>query len=227
MRQRPKPNYFEVDLTNWVPKTELGRKVKAGDITSMAEILEKGYKVLESEIVDFLFPDLKVELLEVGQSKGKFGGGKKSIWKQTQKITAEGSVMKFSTFAVVGNENGFVGAGFGNARETVPARQKAIRNAKLSLIYVPRGSGSWVPTEGVPHSIPFAVSGSCSSVTVTLKPAPMGAGLVMENKCKKILALAGIKDVYSKSAGKTATRLNSFKATFDALKNLSKVRTVK
>lgn len=218
---------YAVDLEKWKPKSELGKKVKSGEITDMKEILKEGKVILESEIVDSLFPNLKTELLEVGQSKGKFGGGKSSIWKQTQKKTCEGNVMKFSIFVVVGNEDGFVGVGFGSARETVPARQKAIRNAKLNMIYVPRGCGSWACGCGISHSIPFEVSGKCGSVGVTIKPAPRGAGLVVENKVKKIFALAGIKDVYSKSQGKTATRLNMFRAVFDSLKNLSKVRVKK
>lgn len=59
---------------------------------------------------------------------------------------------------------------------------------------------------------------------MTLVPAPKGAGLVVENKCKNILRLAGVKDVYSKTRGKTSTKLNLFKACFDALKQLSRVK---
>jgi len=80
-------NTFNIE--NWKPKTELGRKVKNKEITDIGDILDKGQKILEPEVVDVLLPDLSVELLEVGQSKGKFGGGKGSIWKQTQKKTFE------------------------------------------------------------------------------------------------------------------------------------------
>ena len=34
-------------LTNWTPKTELGRMVKSGKITSLDEIFDKGYKIME------------------------------------------------------------------------------------------------------------------------------------------------------------------------------------
>lgn len=216
---------FNID--EWQPKTELGRKVKNREITSIDNILDKGLKILEPEIVDVLLPNLSVELLEVGQSKGKFGGGKGSIWKQTQKKTSEGSRIKFSTFVAVGNKDGYVGIGFGGSRETVPAREKAIRNAKLSVIKIRRACGSWDCGCKMHHSIPFKVSGRCGSVRVTFMPAPRGTGLKAEKKCSAILNLAGIKDVYADTRGKTATKLNFIKAAFEALRQLSHIKVQK
>ena len=213
------------DLMAWQPKTELGKKVKSGEIKSIDEIVDSGKKILEAEIVDALIPDLSSELLFVGQSKGKFGGGKKSIWKQTQKKTKEGNKPKFATLAVVGNKNGYVGIGYGKAKETVPAREKAIRMAKLNLIKVKLGCGSWEGDPTGTNSIPFAVIGKCGSVIMRLMPAPKGTSLVIEKECAKILVHAGIKDIYSKTKGHTATKLNLVKACFDALKKLSKIKT--
>ena len=53
-------------------------------------------------------------------------------------------------------------------------------------------------------------------------PAPQGTGLVVEKECARILEMAGIKDIYSKTSGHTGTKLNLLKACFAALKNLSK-----
>ena len=159
------------------------------------------------------------------RSKGKFGGGKRSIWKQTQKKTREGNKPKFSTMVVVGNEDGYVGVGYGKAKETVPAREKATYRAKLNIIKVKRGCGSWeCACENEPHSIPYAVEGKCGSVKVRLMPAPKGAGLVAEKECQKILRLAGIKDIYFKASGKTRTKINLVKACFYALRNLAKFK---
>ena len=72
----------EQPMWSWTPRTELGRKVKNGEINDLGHILKNGFSILESEIVNFLIPDLEHELIEIGQSKGKFGGGKRSIWKQ-------------------------------------------------------------------------------------------------------------------------------------------------
>lgn len=217
----------KVDLDLWKPKTNLGKKVKAGEIKEMSEVIGKGYKILEDTIVDKLLPDLEMDLLAIGQSKGKFGGGKRSIWKQTQKKSREGNKPKFSSLVVVGNRNGYVGIGQGKARETMPAREKATRKAKLNIIKVRRGCGSWECGCNEPHSIPLTVTGKSGSIVITLKPAPKGTGLAAEKECKKILSLAGIKDIYSKTRGHTHTKLNLMFACMDALQKLSKTKIAK
>ena len=213
----------EYDLESWNPKTELGKKVKSGQITSIDEILNSGKKIFEIEIVDYLIPGLQIELLLIGQSKGKFGGGKRSIWRQTQKKTSEGNKPKFATLALVGNKDGYVGIGFGKSKETMPAREKAIRNAKLNIIKVKRGCGSWECGCGKTHSIPFKIEGKSASVRIRLMPAPRGTKLCVEKECQKILDFAGIKDVYSKTL-KSTTKMGLLKACFEALKNLSHVK---
>ncbi len=208
----------------WIPKTELGKKVAAGEITDIDEILNESKKILEYQIVDRLVPNLESTLLNVGQSKGKFGGGKRSIWRQTQKKTKEGNRIKFGTFALVGNKDGYFGIGFAKSKETVPAREKAIRRAKLNLIKVKKGCGSWDCGCKDNHSIAFKTTGKCGSVKLTLMPAPKGTGLLTEKETKKILEFVGIKDVYSKTFGQTKTKINIIKACYDALKNLSKFK---
>lgn len=208
----------------WIPKTSLGKLVKEGKITDLSEILDQGRTILEPEIVDTLLPNLKTDLLLIGQSKGKFGGGQRRVFKQTQKKTQEGNKPRFSTIAVVGNEDGFVGLGFGKAKETVPAREKAIRRAKKNIIKVRRGSGSWQSGHTSPNSIPFKVSAKVGSVRITLIPAPEGTGLVIQEECAKMLRLAGIKDIWSKTQGLTKTRHNLIAACFNALKKLSTIK---
>ncbi|MBI3026797.1 30S ribosomal protein S5 [Candidatus Woesearchaeota archaeon] len=204
----------------WKPRTSLGIKVKNGEIASIDYALDTRIKILEPEIVDALLPNITTDLLMVGQSKGKFGGGQKRIFKQTQKKTQEGNKPKFATFAVVGNEDGYVGIGYGKSKETVPAREKAIRHAKLNIIKVRRGCGNWRCGCGEPHTIPFKVSGKCGSVEITLMPAPKGTGLIVEKECQRILKLAGVKDVWSRTEGQTRSKLNVLYACFEALQKL-------
>lgn len=215
----------QFDRDSWHPKTVLGKKVKAGQVNSIDEILDMGEGILEAEIVDCLLSNVETDLLAVGQSKGKFGGGKKSIWRQTQKKTPEGNKPSFAALVVVGNRNGYVGIGLGKAKETVPAREKAVRNSKLNLIKIRRGCGSWACGCGTPHSIPFKVVGKTGSVTVELIPAPKGTRLCVEKECQKILALAGIQDVYSRTYGHTGTKINLIKACVEALKQLVEMKT--
>ncbi len=212
------------DPSSWLPKTALGKKVKAKEITDLGEILDSGQRILEPEIVEMLLPDLETDLLAVGQSKGKFGGGKRTIWRQTQKKTQEGNKPTFAATAIAGNKDGYIGLGHGRSKETVPAREKAVRDAKLNIIKIRRGCGSWACGCGSPHTIPFTVEGKCSSNMVRLMPAPKGTNLVAQSELKKMLAMAGIKDVYSKSYGHTNTRSNLIKACFMALKKLSGVK---
>jgi len=203
-------------LKSWIPKTKLGQKVKSGEIKDIDYIIDNKLKILEPEIVDTLL-NLQSDLLLIGQSKGKFGGGKRRAWRQTQRKTKEGNIPKFSALAVVGDGKGHIGVGLGKAKETLPARDKALRKAKLGIIKVNRACSSFDCACGEPHTVPFKVTGKSASVRVTLIPAPQGTGLVVGNELKKILTLTGIKDVYSKSFGQRRTTFNLIKAGINAL----------
>jgi len=213
-----KPSF---DIAAWQPKTELGRKVKSGEISNVAVVLRAGDQILEAQIVDLLVPNLESDLLWIGQSRGKFGGGQRRLFKQTQKKTPEGNKPSFGTMAVVGNRDGVVGIGYGKSKDTMPAREKALRNAKLNIFMIRRGSGSWESNAREPHSIPFAVQGRCGSVRIKLMPAPKGKGLCIEHNCAKVLELAGVKDVWSKTSGQTRRTRNLVMALVDALQKLS------
>ncbi|MEK6874838.1 MAG: 30S ribosomal protein S5 [Nanoarchaeota archaeon] len=214
----------KIDLSSWTPKTTIGKEVKAGNITQIDYLLDNNIPILEEQIVDALLPNLETDLLLIGQSKGKFGGGQRRVFRQTQRKTSEGNKPSFATVAIVGNLNGYVGAGYGKSRETVPAREKSLRNAKLRIFKISRGCGSWECGCREPHTIPFKVMGKCGSTTIILMPAPKGKGLVVDGECAKILRLAGIKDVWSKSFGQTRTKVNLIEACINALHKLMKVK---
>ncbi len=211
-------------METWVPKTRLGRMVKDGEVKSIDEVLDKGIKIIEPEVVDFLLPDLKTELVKIGQAKGKFGGGQRRPFRRTQKKVREGSRNKYTYLAVIGNGNGYIGLGKGTSRESLLARQRALINAKRNIIKVFRGCGDWECGCRTSHSLPFVVHGKSGSVKVTLKPAPRGTGLVLPDEGKKILELAGIRDVWSETQGETRTRINYAYAIFDALKKLREAK---
>ena len=205
----------------WNPKTKLGKRVKDGKIKNIDEILDKDEKILEPEIVDSLL-NLKTDLILIGQAKGKFGGGKRRAWKQTQRKTEEGNVLKFSAMSVVGDENGHVGVGKGNSVETLPARDKSLIKAKLNIFKITRKCSAFDCECSETHTIPFKVSGKSGSVEIKLIPAPQGTGLVVTNELKKVLKLVGIKDIYSKTTGCTRTTANLVKACIDALKKTNR-----
>jgi small subunit ribosomal protein S5 len=207
--------------TDWIPKTRLGNEVLAGKYKSLDEILEKGELILEPEIIDALIPDFKQDVIYIGGSPGKGGGIRRTATKMTARMHKSGRRFKLSALAVVGNGDGIAGVGRAISTEHRTALEKALKNAKLSVIRVRRGCGSWECGCGGGHSVPFKVSGREGSVTVTLLPAPKGVGMVASEEVRKILRLAGIKDVWVKTSGKSKTRGNLAMAVFNALKNLN------
>jgi len=196
------------DITLWQPRTAIGKEVKDGKITNISEILRRGQRPREPEIVDALVPNLQEEILGINM---------------VQRMHKSGRRTKYRVMAVVGNKNGIVGVAHASTREVGPSIRKAVTAAKLSVIEVARGCGSWECGCGRPHSIPFEVTGQSSSVYVTLKPAPRGLGLATADIPKTILRLAGIEDVWTQSKGQTRTTLNFALATFDALKQATRV----
>jgi small subunit ribosomal protein S5 len=206
---------------NWEPKTKIGKDVKSGKIKNIDEILDANKKILEQEITESLIP-VKTDLISMGQAKGKFGGGKRRAWRQTQRITKEGGRLTFSAMAIVGDEKGHVGIGVGKANETLPARDKATRKAKLNIIKVKRSCSAFDCSCDEPHTVPFEVEGKSGSVRIKLIPAPQGTGLVVANELKKVMKMAGIKDVYSKTYGQVRTTFNLIKACMDALEKTNR-----
>jgi len=198
----------EKQLAAWVPKTELGKKVLAGEITSMEDIMKANKPVLEAEIVDYLMP-LEEKMVE---------------FKKTTRVVRAGRKFSFRVSVLVGNKNGFVGIGTAKDNEKWPAVQKATRKAKLNLVKVKTGCGSWECTCGEGHSVPFKVNGKNASVRVTFLPAPKGTGLVAGEAIKDVLRFAGVRDVWTKVRGATDTRLNFIKAAINALENTTKMK---
>jgi len=211
-------------LASWIPKTQLGKDTREGKEKDIDNVLENCKKILEPEIVDYLLKNIETDLIAIGQAKGKFDGGKRRAWRQTQKKTKEGNILTFSAMAVVGDKKDHVGLGTGKAKETLPAREKDYRKAKINLIKIKRGCAHFDCSCGKEHSVPFSVEGKSGSVRVKLIPAPQGTGLVVGDELKKILRLAGIKDVYGVSRGHTRTTFNHAKACFDALKKTREMK---
>jgi small subunit ribosomal protein S5 len=197
------------EIEGWIPLTGLGKMVASGQITSIDQVLDSGKPIKEVQIVDSFLPDLVDEVLDITM---------------VQRMTDSGRRVKFRTVVVVGNRNGYIGFGQGKDSQVGNAITKAIKDAKLNLIKVNRGCGSWECGCSLEHSIPVQVTGKAGSVRVTLKPAPQGIGLVTGDIAKKVLGLAGIRDVWGFSSGETRTTINFAKATFNALMETNMVR---
>ena len=190
----------------WVPKTELGHKVHSGEITTMSDALHSGLPLREAGIVDALLPGLHDEVLDVNM---------------VQRMTDSGRRYKFAVTVVVGNGDGFVGLGRAKGKEVGPTIRRAIDKAKLHMVEVLRGDGSWECGCGRPHSFPFTIHGRSGSVVATFKPAPQGVGLAVGDVVKPVLRFAGLTDAWGFTSGHTKTTVNYAQAAYEALRQLS------
>jgi len=197
-------------IEGWTPKTRLGRLVYEGKITNFDDAVATGYPIKEPEIIDVLLPELTDEVLDINM---------------VQRMTDSGRRVKFRAAVVIGDREGYVGFAEGKDLQAGPAIRKAIENAKLDLIKINRGCGSWECGCGEPHTVPYTVEGKAGSVRIELKPAPRGLGVSSGGTAKKVLELAGIKDVWTRSSGQTRTTINFARATFEALKGTTMIRT--
>ncbi len=196
-------------MVDWVPKTRLGHMVLNGEVTTMSEALATKLPLREAEIVDILLPDLQDEVIDLNM---------------VQRMTDSGRRVRFAVTCIVGNGDGFIGMGRAKGKEVGPSIKKAIDNAKLNIIEIKRGCGSWECGCGTIHSFPFEVIGRSGSVTVYLRPAPRGIGLAVGDVAKSLLTLAGVHDAWGFATGNTKTKVNYCMATFDALRQTARMR---
>ena len=175
-----------------------------------SEALATKLPLREPEIVDALLPEMGDEVINIAS---------------VQRMTDSGRRIRFSITAVTGNRDGFVGLGMAKGKEVGPTIKRAIDRAKINLIEIHRGSGSWSSGAGAPAaSVPYKIFGKCASTEVTIKPAPQGTGLVCGKTAKAVLGLAGIQDAWVYTRGQTRTSTNYAKALFNALESIPSVK---
>ncbi len=195
----------------WVPKTQIGKKVKEGQIRSIEEIFASGKIIKEVGIVDALLPNMEDKVLEIAS---------------VQRMTKNNRRQKFRVTVVVGDRAGHVGIGVGKDVEVRPAIETAIKDAKRNIISVHLGCGSWECNCGTKHSLPLTRIAKCGSVQVTLKPAPRGVGIVAAETMRDVLGLAGVTDVWTYSRGRTRNIYNIAIATYTALKGITEIKNM-
>ncbi len=190
------------DVSSWVPKTKIGQMVKNKEIASIEQIFSMGKSIKEVEIIDSLVPNMTHKIIEIAS---------------VQRMTKNSRKQRYRVTAVVGDGNGHVGVGTAKDVEVKPAIASAIKDAKMNMISVRFGCGSWECACGTEHSLPMRSTGKCGSSQIILKPAPRGVGVVANKVVKNVLTLAGVKDAWSFSSGMTRDTYNVAIATYRAL----------
>lgn len=130
--------------------------------------------------------------------------------KRVTKVVKGGRNMRFAALVVVGDKNGHVGAGLGKAAEIPEAIRKGKEDAIKSLVEVPINENG---------SIPHDWTGKFGSASVLLKASPEGTGIIAGGPARKVLELAGYKNIRTKSLGSN-NKQNVVLATIDGLSNL-------
>jgi len=129
---------------------------------------------------------------------------------RVSKTVKGGKNMSFAALVVVGDKNGRVGFGKGNATEVSDAKNKAFEAAKKAMVKVSLKEG---------RTIHHDIFGKFCAAKVYLRSAPAGTGVIAGGPMRAIFECAGIHDVVAKSVG-TSNPYNMVGATFLALKSL-------
>ena len=128
---------------------------------------------------------------------------------RVSKTVKGGRVSRFAAIMVVGDGNGHIGYGLGKAAEVQEAVRKGIEDAKKNMITV--------SLKG--DTIPHEVIGEFGAGRVLLKPASEGTGVIAGGTARKVLEIAGIKNIRAKCL-RSNNPVNVVKATFEGLKSL-------
>lgn len=131
------------------------------------------------------------------------------------KVVKGGRRFSFAAVVVVGDGKGKIGAGLGKAAEVPEAIRKGVEDAKKNMITVALKNGT----------IPHPMLGIYGAGKVIIKPAAEGTGIKAGGPVRAVLALAGIRNILTKSLG-SSNPINMVRATMDGLSKLENAETV-
>jgi len=122
------------------------------------------------------------------------------------RVTAGWRQLRFRAVMVIGNGKWKAGLGTGKSWEVVDAIAKAIANAKKNLVDV----------DIVDGTVPYDLKVKYKAAVVMLHPASKWTWIIAGWAVRKVLAVAGYKDILGKRYG-SSNLINNAKATLKAL----------
>jgi small subunit ribosomal protein S5 len=132
------------------------------------------------------------------------------------KVVKGGRRFSFAALAVVGDQKGNIGIGYGKANEVPDAIKKGTANAHKHMVNVK------LKGDTIPHD----VIGEYDGGRVLLRPATTGTGLIAGGGVRAVLEAAGIKNVLTKSMG-SKNHIAVVHATLNGLRQLRLAEEIK
>lgn len=131
--------------------------------------------------------------------------------RRVTRVVTGGRRFSFSVGVVIGDRKGRVGVGLGKAGDTPVAIDKAVRDAKKSMIKVATTKN---------NSIPHEVDAKYGASRVHIMRAP-GKGILAGSSVRTVLEFAGIKEVSAKLFSRSKNKINNARAAVKALEQLA------
>lgn len=135
---------------------------------------------------------------------------------KVSKTVKGGKNFSFTALVVLGDGNGRVGFGKGNAKEVMDAKNKAVQSAKKNVIKVPLKEG---------RTIHYDLQAKYSSSKLIIRSAPAGTGIISGSVMRAIFESLGLKDIVAKSIGSNNPH-NLTRVTFKALSSIVSPKTI-
>lgn len=149
----------------------------------------------DGAITDTNFDDLKEKLVSINR---------------VTKVVKGGRILGFAALTVVGDGDGGVGLGKGKAREVPVAVQKAMDEARRSLIKIKLKNGT----------IYHPIIGRHGAAKVYMQPAPDGTGIIAGGPMRAIFEVMGMQNILAKCIGST-NPYNVVRATLHGLSSMN------
>lgn len=122
------------------------------------------------------------------------------------RVTSGWRQLRFRAVIVLGDGKGKVGLWTGKSWEVVDAIAKAVSDAKKNMVKVKMENGT----------VPYNIEAKFKSAKVMVHPASEWTWIIAWGSMRKVLAVAGYKDILGKRYGST-NLINNARATLKAL----------
>jgi len=149
------------------------------------------------------------------KSNNREGGERREFEQKVVEVTrvtrvvAGGKRMRFRALVVIGDKKGKVGMGLRKGVDVAESVNKAVNQAKKSMVTLPLINGT----------IPHQVSVKYKSSKLFLMPAKPGSGIIAGGAVRAVMDLAGVKNVVGKMLG-SSNKVNNVKAVFAAFEKM-------